>query len=191
MHFEHLEDNDSQTKVGFITFMKEAAKPCSSIARIPESVLLYFRAIQGHTGGGMIPPNLMRHVAIPYIWKEFLFHRGCSYNVQSILRSGLIAGGRKSKQGRHTIFFTQLNLHYECIWKTDQDAVFWINLARARDKGLQFWHRRSHAISVCSFLPADCIYKVISQREEKTLFERLSTPRLAPKIVLKSKWHSQ
>ena len=191
MLFEHPEDNASQTKVGFITYKKETAKPGYTIARIPKSVILYFRAIRGRTRGNMIAPDLMGHVAIPYTWKEFLFHRGCSHNVRSILRSGLIAGGRECKEGRQTIFFTPLNLHYEGISKTNQDAVYWINLARARDKGLQFWLRRSHAISVCSFLLADGIFKVISQRQEKTLFERLSTPRPAPKIVLKSYWHSQ
>ena len=51
----------------------------------------------------------MGHVAIPYTWNDFLYRRGCSYNVQSILRSGLIAGGRESKQGRQTVFFTPLN----------------------------------------------------------------------------------
>ena len=40
-------------------------------------------------------------------------------------------------------------------------------------------------------MPADCIYKVISQKEERTLIERLSTPRPAPKVVLKSAWQSQ
>ena len=74
-----------------------------------KSVLLYFRAIQGHTGGEMMAPELLGHVVISYEWKEFLFHRGCSYNVQSILKSGLMAGGRQSKQGRQTIFFTPLN----------------------------------------------------------------------------------
>ena len=57
----------------------------------------------------MIAAELMSHVAIPYKWKEFLFHRGCSHNVQSILKSGLIAGGRESKQGRQAIFFTPLS----------------------------------------------------------------------------------
>ena len=51
--------------------------------------LLYIRAIQTHTGGNLIAPELMGHVAISYKWKDFLFHRGCSYDVQSILRSGL------------------------------------------------------------------------------------------------------
>ena len=77
--------------------------------------------------------------------------------------------------------------------KTRQDAVYWINLARAQDKGdyLQFWQTRSHARIVCSSVPADCIYKAISQKGERILFERLSTSRPAPKIVLKSAWQSQ
>ena len=74
-----------------------------------KSSLLYIRAVQGHTGGNLIAPELMGHVAIPYKWKEFLFHRGCSFNVTSILKSGLIAGGRESKEGRQTIFYTLLN----------------------------------------------------------------------------------
>ena len=69
-------------------------------------VLLYFRAIQGHTGGNVTPLELMCHVAISYKWKEFLFHRGCSCDVTSIVKPGLIAGRRESKEGRQTIFFT-------------------------------------------------------------------------------------
>ena len=73
------------------------------------NILLYIRAIQGHTGGNLIAPELMGHVAIPYKWKEFLFHRGCSFDVTLILRSGLIAARRQSNEGRQTIFFTPLN----------------------------------------------------------------------------------
>ena len=49
----------------------------------------------------------------------------------------------------------------------------------------------SHAVIVFSSVPADCIYKVISQKEDRTPFERLSLPRPAPKIALKSAWQSQ
>ena len=73
-------------------------------------VLLYIQATQRHTGGNMIAPELMGHVAVPFKWKEFLVYRGCSFDVTSILKSGLIAGGRESKEGRQTIFFTPLNL---------------------------------------------------------------------------------
>ena len=107
-----------------------------------ENVLLYIRAIQGHTGGNLTAPELMGHVAIPHKLKEFRFHRGCSHDVQSILRSGLIVGGRESKERRQTIFFTPLNpfgdnpdeeepsddlskprkIHYHRKWTTRQDA---------------------------------------------------------------------
>ena len=173
--------------------------------------LLYVRAIQGHTGGNLTAPELMGHVAIPYKWKEFLFHRGCSFDVTSILTSGLIAGGRESKEGRQTIFFTPLNpfgdnpdeeepsedlskprkVHYHSEWKSRQDAVYRINLARAQDKGLRLWQTRSNAVIVYNSVPADCIDKMISRKGERTLFERLSTPRPAPKIVLESAWQSQ
>ena len=117
-------------------------------------VLLYIRAIQGHTGGNMTASELMGQIVHSHKWKEFLFHRGCSYKVTLILKSGLIAGGRESKEGRQTIFFTPLNrfgdnpdeeepngdlstprkVHYHSKWKPSQDAVYWINLARARQR---------------------------------------------------------
>ena len=56
--------------------------------------LLYIRAIQGHTGGELIPPEMLGHVLILHNLKEFVFHRGCSFNLTSILNAGLIAGGR-------------------------------------------------------------------------------------------------
>ena len=71
--------------------------------------------------------------------------RGCSYDATSILKSGLFAGGRESKEGRQTIFFTPLKpfgdisdeeeprddlskprkVHYHSKWKSRQDAVYW------------------------------------------------------------------
>ena len=71
--------------------------------------LTYFRVIQGHTGGITIAPELMGHVIIPYDWKEFVFHMGCSFSIKSILENRLIAGGKQSEDGRQTIFFTHLN----------------------------------------------------------------------------------
>ena len=32
-------------------------------------------------------------------------------------------------------------VNYHSKWKTTQDAVFWVNLARAQDKGLRFWQK--------------------------------------------------
>ena len=76
-------------------------------------------------------------------------------------------------------------------WKRNQDAVYWIKLSRAQDQGLQFWQTKSLAVIVNDPVPADCIYRVISQKGDRILFERLSTPRPAPKVTLKAHWHSQ
>ena len=101
---------------------------------------------------------------VSYKWKEFLFHRECSFNVTSILTSGLIAGGRESKAGRQTIFgynpheeesgndpSKPRKVHYHSKWKNTQDAVYWVDLARAQDKGPRFWQTRSNAVICIQF----------------------------------------
>ena len=93
---------------------------------------LYLPAIQGHIGGHMVMQELMGPVEIPYNWKEFVFHRGCSSNGNSIHETGLVAGGTESKEGRQTIFFTHLNPVGENQdeeepdgdWRNNQDAVY-------------------------------------------------------------------
>ena len=71
--------------------------------------LAYFRAIQGHSGGTPLDPELMGYIRIPYNLNEFFFHRGCSFSIQFILENGLIPRGKESNKGRQTIFFTPLN----------------------------------------------------------------------------------
>ena len=71
--------------------------------------MLDIRALQGHTGGDVIALELMGLVAIPFKWKESLFHRGSSLKMKSILDAGLIAGGKESKDGRQAVFFTPLD----------------------------------------------------------------------------------
>ena len=82
-------------------------------------------------------------------------------------------------------------MHYHSHWKRNQDAFNWVNLSRTQDQGLPFWQAQSHAIIVHDPVPAECICKVISQNGDRLLFERLSTPRPAPKVTLKSNWQSQ
>ena len=56
--------------------------------------LAYFRTIQGHPGGLSIHPELKVYIRIPHCWNEYIFHRGCSFSIQSILENGLIPGGK-------------------------------------------------------------------------------------------------
>ena len=115
-----------------------------STARVPKIPWCNF--------GNMIAPALMGHVAIPYNWKEFVFHRGCSFNINSSFETGLIVGGGESKEERQTIIFTPLNpfgdnpdeeapgvdlsvprkVYYHTNWKHTEDAVHWIKLSRAQ-----------------------------------------------------------
>ena len=46
----------------------------------------------------MIAPELMRHVAIPSSWKKFVFHRGCSLNIKSILETGQLQEEEKARR---------------------------------------------------------------------------------------------
>ena len=55
----------------------------------------------------------------------------------------------------------------------------------AQDQGLRFKQTKSSAIIVRNLVPADRTYGVISQKGDRTLFERLSTPRCAPKVTLR------
>ena len=108
MYFVSPEGKYFRTQIGFNTFIKEATKRGSSIARIP--IMSYCTCVLfKDTQENLIAPELMYDVCIPYKWKECLFHQRCSYDVQSILRSGLLVGGRESKERRQTIFFTSLN----------------------------------------------------------------------------------
>ena len=72
---EGWEGTNSRALVGFNVFTREATNLGCSVARIPETSFLYIRAAQGHTGGNVTAPELMGHVAAPFKWKEFLFHR--------------------------------------------------------------------------------------------------------------------
>ena len=158
-------------------------------------VLSYLRAnSRAHTGGELIAPELKDHLASPLRWKEFLYHRGCSFNVTWILDARLIAGGKDRKEGRQKVFFTPLDpfgddtgqelnndslrprkVHFYSKWKLHQDVVYWIHLARAQEKGLRFLQTRSRAIILYDSVPADRIEKVVSLQGDRTLYQSVST----------------
>ena len=57
--------------------------------------ILYFRALQGHSGRNPIDPTLQDNVLSPNNFFEYIYHIGCAFNLHSITNSGLIAGGQK------------------------------------------------------------------------------------------------
>ena len=129
-------------------------------------LILYSCHPRTHWWAFLIAPELMGHVAIPYKWKVFLFHRGCSFNCTSILQSGLVAGGRKKQRRKTGRSPHALSIHLGTIQmknilpmtcryrekyaitisgKLCKTAFIGPILARAQDKGLRFWQARSNA----------------------------------------------
>ena len=162
------------------------------------NTFLYIRAIQEHTGGDVI--ELMGDVATPFNRKQFHFYRGCSFNLKSILEARRIGGGKESREGRQTVFFTPLDpfgrkfqvdlskpgkVHNKTGWKRAQDAVYWIQGTRKR---YNIW---ANAIIAFKTVPPDCIERVISHKGETTFFQRLSAPRPVPRIILKNALNQQ
>ena len=101
---------------------------------------------------------------------------------------------RATKDDRLTVFFTPLNPFgrdsdeeeprddntipqkaHHSHWKRHQDAVCRVKLSRAQEQGLQFWHTKTHAIILDSPLPADCIYRVISQDGDRIVRKTLDS----------------
>ena len=96
-----------------------------------------------------------------------------------IIHSGLIAGGKDTKEGRQAVFFTAVNpmtdsqedepldvrkprkVLYRTKWKVFQDALCWINLRNAQDKGSELWQTRFNAIIYEDSVPVDCVERVV------------------------------
>ena len=54
--------------------------------------ILYFRALQDHSGRNPNDPLLQDNVLIPDDFFEYIYHIGCAVNLHSITNAGLIAG---------------------------------------------------------------------------------------------------
>ena len=103
----------------------------------------------------------------------------------------------ESDKGRQTFFFTPLNLiggdpdEEEPVMTAQFLKVSALSQSsRAQDQGCNSG-KQSHAIFVHHHVPAECVYIAISQSGDRIRFERLSTPRPAPKVTLKGNWQSK
>ena len=67
-------------------------------------IIIYFKALQGHSGRNLIDPSLQDNVVIPSRFFQYIYHIGCALNLHSIINSGLIPGGQDSSK-RQTVFF--------------------------------------------------------------------------------------
>ena len=139
---------------------------------------VYFRAIQGHPGGTPADPALQDNVLLPEGFTEYIHHVGNVSGIESIIRSGLIPGGRSLKRDRQSVFFAAVNpmdddqsmeeircdldkpriAPYKNTWRPHQNKVYWCNLKLAQKNGLQFYQTRSHATVLYNTLTACDLY---------------------------------
>ena len=170
--------------------------------------IVYFRALQGHSGRNLIDPSLQDNVLIPNDFFEYTDHVGCAVNLHSIISSGLIPGGQSSSK-RQTVCFlpvdpmdkshkdpdvidTEAPRHAQYLhnaWKRHQDVENWVDINLAFEKGLTFYQTRSNAIILQETLPAYCIPKVVRMETGDVFCEKVyMSPRPPPKISLKHEW---
>ena len=141
--------------------------------RYSSGVILYFRALQGHSGRSLIDPFLQDSVIIPDGFFKYNCHVGCAIILHSIVISGLILGG-PNLSNRQTIFFLpvdpmdknhkdpdkidleapRLVLCVRKAWKKHQNTVYWFDINLAQKKELKFYQTRSNAIILHETLPA-------------------------------------
>ena len=143
--------------------------------------IIYFRALQGHSGRNLIDLSLQDNVIIPSNFFQHIYPVGCAFNLLSIINNGLIPGGQNSRK-RQTVFFLpidprdkghedpekiDLNVprrarYVHIAWKKHQDAVYWVDMDLAIRKGLTFYQTRSNAIILQGTLPAYCVFQKLS-----------------------------
>ena len=119
-------------------------------------MILYLRALQGHSGRSLIDPTFQDNVIIQSNFFQYIYHVGCTINLQSIISSGLTLGGQ-SLSNRQTVFFLPVDLmdknhknpneinlsvprraqYLHKAWKRHQDAVYWVDINLALKKGLK------------------------------------------------------
>ena len=171
-------------------------------------IIVYFRALQGHSGRNLIDPSLQDNVVIQNGFFQHIYHIGCAFNLHSIINSGLIPG-RQNSSKRQNVFFLPIDprdkshkdpekidlsvprraQYLHNAWKRDQDAVFGVDINLAIWKGLTFYQTRSNAIILQGILRAYCIPKVVRLKTGEVLYEKAyMSPRPPPKISLRHDW---
>ena len=153
--------------------------------------ILYFRALQGHSGNNLIDPTLQDNVVIGTGIFRYIYHIGCAFNLHSGINNGLIFGGENLSR-RQTVFFLlfdsrnesrrdperidfsvpRLVRYVHSAWKRHQDAFFLVDIDFAIKEGVTFYQTRSNAIILQGTFPDHYISKVKRLKIGEMLYER-------------------
>ena len=107
--------------------------------------VLYFRAIQGHSGGTLVDPTLQDNVLWTDDFAEHIYHVvGNAHEMQSIIQCGLIPGGKRLKRDRQSVFFTSVNPMY--TYQHQKEVQY--DLDKTQNCGVQKYLEHSPKYSV-------------------------------------------
>ena len=131
-------------------------------------------------------------VSLLLIWDVLIEVLHSSNNVPQTLKKSTtksktegVAGKLQAQCPQHQV--EERRLKKEGYRNVDQLSI----KSRLCDHKRALFSGQSRAIITHSTVPLDRIERVISQRGEMTIYQRSSTPRLAPRTVLKSAWNEQ
>ena len=119
---------------------------------------LYFRAIQGHSGGTLVDTALQDNVLLPHDFAEYIYHIGNVSEIHSIIRSGLIPGERSLKR-RQTICVFH---HSENDGRRSRYGRNSVRLGQAKDS--------HHTKILGDLIKTQCIGAIISSLKRKDCF---------------------
>ena len=84
-------------------------------------IIVYFRALQGHSGRNLMDPSLQDNVLIGLRIYLYIYHIGSAFNLRSIINNALVLGGQNSSK-RQTVFF-----------RTSRSWTFWLLCTTSRE----------------------------------------------------------
>ena len=140
-------------------------------------------------------PTLQDNVLVLDDFAEHICHLGRSHNLHSIIKSGLIPGGKSVKKERHAVFFTAVNpmvvdQHKEVEYDlTNSTVAVYKNHWNIQTYSVlvQFYQTRSDAIILYNTLPAICIEKVVIRKSgHRKVYQ---SPRFPHRAVLLPNLH--
>ena len=99
-------------------------------------IILYFRALQRHSGRNLIDPLLQDMVVIQRGIFHHIYHIGCAFNlhsINSIINNGLISGSQDLSR-RQTVFFLPVD-------PMDQSRKDLDKMDLNAPRRAQYWHK--------------------------------------------------
>ena len=137
LHCHHWSDDEWKKSMAGGGGNKKRYRYCTDSS----GVILYLRALQGHSGRNLIDPTPQDNALIPNNFFHNIYHVGCAINLHSIINSGLTPGGQ-NLSNRQTIFFLPVDGQGDGVPKAgSQQAAADSQRSRTCVCANTFWHR--------------------------------------------------